>query len=86
MLKALLLATAIAVVTTPTFADEFHHRRPEHRPAPIYRHNGNNGFLFGLGAAAIIGSIFYFEGRRCWNELVGYDQWGREIVQRRCEY
>ena len=81
MLKALLLATAFAVVTTPTFADEYHHRRP----APIYRHNGNNGFLLGLGAAAIIGSIFYFEGRRCWNELVGYDQWGREIVQRRCE-
>ena len=81
MLKALLLATAIAVVTTPTFADEYHHRRP----APHYRH-GANGLLLGLGAAAIVGSIFYFEGRRCWNELVGYDQWGREIVQRRCEY
>ena len=82
MLRALFLLVAFSVLTTPTFADEFHHRRFEHRPVPHY----HNGVLLGLGAAAIIGSIFYFEGRRCWNELVGYDQWGREIVQRRCEY
>ena len=82
MIRALLLLIAVSVITTPTFADEYHHRRP----ARIYRHNGGGALLLGLGAAAIVGSIFYFEGRRCWNELVGYDQWGREIVQRRCEY
>jgi hypothetical protein len=84
-MRKLLLAVALISATTPALADWNQRHRPVYRDVPRYHHDGR-GFLLGLGAAAVLGSIFYFNGRRCWNELVGYDQWGNELVQRRCEY
>jgi hypothetical protein len=76
-MRKLIIAIALLASTMPSFAQW------DHRHHPHY--GRGNGFLLGLGAAAIIGSVFYFEGRRCWREVVAYDQWGNPIVRRVCE-
>ena len=85
-MRKLLVIASLLAMTTAASAEDW--RRDRHRPAPHYEHRhggGVNGFLLGLGAAAIVGSIFYYEGHRCWNELVGYDEWGNRLVRRVCE-
>jgi len=87
-MRKLLVIASLLAMTTVASAEDWRHERHHPAPAPHYEHRhggGVNGFLLGLGAAAIVGSIFYYEGRRCWNELVGYDQWGNQVVRRVCE-
>jgi len=35
----------------------------------------------GLG---VLGAGAYYYNRRCWDEMIGYDRWGREVWQRYC--
>jgi hypothetical protein len=87
-MRKLLVIASLLAMTTVASAEDWRHDR--HHPAPHVVHRGHGGwvgpaFLLGLGAAAAVGTIFYYEGHRCWNELVGYDEWGNRLVRRVCE-
>jgi len=87
-MRKLLVIASLLAMTTVASAEDWRHDR--HHPAPRVVHRGHGGwvgpaFLLGLGAAAAVGTIFYYEGHRCWNELVGYDEWGNRLVRRVCE-
>jgi hypothetical protein len=87
-MRKLLVIASLLAMTSVASAEDWRHER--HHPAPRVVHRGHGGwvgpaFLLGLGAAAAVGTIFYYEGHRCWNELAGYDEWGNRLVRRVCE-
>lgn len=82
-MRKLLVIASLLAMTTAASAEDWRHER--HRPAPHHGRWVGPGVLLGIGAAAAIGTIFYYEGRRCWNEMAGYDEYGNKLVRRVCE-
>lgn len=85
-MRKLLIIASLLAMTAPTLAQSGHYRhesghyRPEHRGGGGYL----PGILLGLGAAAAIGSLYYYNGRQCWDEFLGTDVYGNQVIQRRC--
>ena len=86
-MRRILIVASLLAMTTPSLA-QWNHRHEHQRYQHFQRgYRGNSilpGLFLGLGAAAAIGTLYYYEGRQCWNESAGFDQWGRELVQRVC--
>jgi hypothetical protein len=81
MRKILMALTVLALTSTSSFAQYRH----EH-----HHHLGNSIWPWVAGAAivgAIVGSAWYDNyGRRCWREVIAYDNFGNPIVRTFCNY
>lgn len=86
-MRKLLIVASLLAMTTPTLAQWNHRHEPYRRQHFQHRDRGNSvlpGLLLGLGAAAAIGSLYYYQGRECWDENQGFDHYGREVIVRVC--
>jgi hypothetical protein len=95
-----LTIVALLVSTLPVFAQHRHdhgyrpqqHRHyhaPRHVPRHHYhapRHRNNNWVPYALGGLALgaLGGAYYYNNRQCWDEMIGYDRYGREVFERYC--
>ena len=84
MRKVLIATAALLVMTTAATAQ--HYQRRYNPPPKPHRHNIAPWVAGGL-ALGVLGALTYDQwGRpvRCWDELVGYDRYGREVWERYC--
>ena len=85
-----LIAVMLLGIFTVTEASARNNRhgyyQPRHHYVPQHRHKPNYGAIIGGAiAAGIIGAIIYDQyGRRCVNEIVGYDSFGDPVVKQIC--
>jgi hypothetical protein len=89
---------ALLASTLPVFAQQHHrhgyrpqqHRYVAPRPTPRHyhapRHRNNNWVPYALGGLALgaLGGAYYYNNRQCWDEMIGYDRYGREVFERYC--
>ena len=54
---------------------QYQHRHHHHNVAP---------WVAGGLALGVLGAMIYSQQPACWDELVGYDRYGREVWQRIC--
>jgi hypothetical protein len=84
---------ALLASTLPVFAQQ-HHRhgyRPQQRhyvaPRPVPRHYNHRKYapwVAGAIGLGVLGSMYYYNNRQCWDEMIGYDLYGREVFERYC--
>ena len=89
-----LSVVALLASTLPVFAQQHHrhgyrpqqHRYVAPRPAPRHYHNHRNYAPWVAGAIGlgVLGSMYYYNNRQCWDEMIGYDRYGREVFERYC--
>jgi hypothetical protein len=91
---------AMMLASTPVLAQHRHnhgyqprqhqHRYVAPRPAPRHyhapRHRNNNWVPYAIGGLALgaLGGAYYYNNRQCWDEMIGYDRYGREVFERYC--
>lgn len=85
-MKKLVIAATMLVMMVGQ-ANAWDNRR--HNPPPRqyhHQHRGINPWVAGALGLGILGagSYYYYNNRQCWDEMVGYDVYGREVWQRRC--
>jgi hypothetical protein len=87
-MRKLVLVLSLLAMATPAMADPYDHRRipqPHRRP---YEHRGHGAapWIAGAIGLGVLGAIIANQPPRptCWNEMVGYDRFGREVWQRVC--
>ena len=96
-MKKLLVALCLVISSTPVLAQGYHHRPYGYTPAPHYRHHHHHGggnwvapFVGGIVGGAVLGAIIapniYAPAPEpiCTDRLVGYDVYGRAVVERFC--
>jgi len=94
-----LAATLVLLAAAPAFAQHHRrdhgYRQPHARQyyAPPRQHyhpprQRNNWVPYALGGLALgalgAGSYYYYNNRQCWDEMIGYDRYGREVFERYC--
>lgn len=91
-----LVALCLVMSSTPVLAQGYHHRPYGYTPAPHYRHHHHQGgnwvapLVGGIVGGAVLGAIIapniYAPAPEpiCTDRLVGYDVYGRAIVERFC--
>ena len=83
-MRKLLITLFLLSATATAMADSRHYyRQPPHRS-----HNAAPWVagIVGLGILGAIASQQYQSPRRsCWDEVIGYDRYGREVWQRYCQ-
>jgi len=84
-------ATALALtIATSAVADQRrYHQHQQYRQQQQYQHrhhNGNAGaWIAGAVGLGILGAIIAAESQQqCWDEMAGYDRYGREIWRTYC--
>ena len=83
-----LLLASVALISMTTLVEAQHRHR--YNPPPRHHHNVAPWVAGGL-ALGILGAMTYDAwGRpvrqsRCWDEMVGYDRYGRQIWERYCQ-
>jgi hypothetical protein len=91
-MRKILIVVALISMVAPAFGQEVGHRvgqRSGHVPMPIPRPYGRDGGSIlpwvagGLAIGALTGAYWY-NNRRCYDELVGYDRRGREVWETNC--
>ena len=93
----LLVALCLVISSTPVLAQGYHHRPYGYTPAPHYRHHHHHGggnwvapLVGGIVGGAVLGAIIapniYAPALEpiCTDRLVGYDVYGRAVVERFC--
>lgn len=85
-MKQLVIAASMLVMLVGQ-ANAWDNRR--HNPPPRqyhhHQHRGINPWVAGALGLGILGAGTYlYNNRTCWDELVGYDRYGRELWQRYC--
>lgn len=95
-MKKLLVALFLIMSSTPVLAQGYYHRPYGYTPAPHYRHHHHGGgnwvapLVGGMVGGAMLGAIIapnvYAPAPEpiCTDRLVGYDVYGRAIVERFC--
>jgi hypothetical protein len=97
-MKKILVALVMLTSGTPVLAQGYHYRPYGYTPAPHYRHHhhhhgGGNwvaplvgGIVGGAVLGAIIAPNIYAPAPEpiCTDRLVGYDVYGRAVVERFC--
>ena len=96
-MKKLLIALCLVMSSTPVLAQGYHYRPYSYTPAPHYRHHHHHGggnwvapLVGGIVGSAVLGAIIapniYAPAPEpiCTDRLVGYDVYGRAIVERFC--
>jgi type IV secretory pathway TrbF-like protein len=71
-----------------------HQQRHYHAPRHVQRYhyhaprrNNNNWVPYALGGLALgaLGAgAYYYNDRQCWDEMIGYDRYGRQVFERYC--
>lgn len=99
-MKKLIAFTLTATMLTATAAQaDYYGRRGGYRApaynhhqhrAPAYNHRGNNWVAPVIGGLLLGGALYgahrYYQPQPvCWDEVVGYDRYGREVWQRLCQ-
>jgi ABC-type dipeptide/oligopeptide/nickel transport system permease subunit len=84
-----LTIVALLASTLPVFAQHRHdhgYRPQQHRHYHAPRHRNNNWVPYALGGLALgaLGGAYYYNNRQCWDEMIGYDRYGREVFERYC--
>ena len=82
-------ATALALtIATSAVADQrrYDQRRYYSQHQSRHYHNGNAGaWIAGAVGLGILGAIIASESQQqCWDEMIGYDPYGREIWRTYC--
>jgi cobalamin biosynthesis protein CobD/CbiB len=83
---------AMMLASTPVLAQYRHNHGYQPRqhhyvaPRPAARHRNNNWVPYALGGLALgaLGGAYYYNNRQCWDEMIGYDRYGREVFERYC--
>jgi hypothetical protein len=83
---------ALLASTLPVFAQQHRHGyRPQQRhyvaPRPVPRHYNHRKYapwVAGAIGLGVLGSMYYYNNRQCWDEMIGYDRYGREVFERYC--
>jgi hypothetical protein len=97
-MKKILVALVMLTSGTPVLAQGYHYRPYGYTPAPHYRHHHHNhgggnwvaplvgGIVGGAVLGAIIAPNIYAPAPEpiCTDRLVGYDVYGRAVVERFC--
>lgn len=96
-MKKFLVALCLVMSSTPVLAQGYYHRPYGYTPAPHYRHHHHHRggdwvapFVGGIVGGAVLGAIItpniYAPAPEpiCTDRLVGYDVYGRAIVERFC--
>ena len=96
-MKKFLVALCLVMSSTPVVAQSYHYRPYGYTPAPHYRHHHHHGggnwvapLVGGIVGGAVLGAIIapniYAPAPEpiCTDRLVGYDVYGRAIVERFC--
>ena len=96
-MKKFLVALCLVMSGTPVVAQSYHYRPYGYTPAPHYRPHHHHGgghwvapLVGGIVGGAVLGAIIapniYAPAPEpiCTDRLVGYDVWGRAIVERFC--
>ena len=87
-MKKILIAGLVVLTTAGTAFAQHRGHGGGHYVGHYHGHRGGNNILpwiAGAAALGVIGAIWYDQyGRRCWREVVAYDDWGNPIVRRFC--
>jgi hypothetical protein len=97
-MKKILVALVMLTSGTPVLAQGYYYRPYGYTPAPHYRHHHHNhgggnwvaplvgGIVGGAVLGAIIAPNIYAPAPEpiCTDRLVGYDVYGRAVVERGC--
>jgi hypothetical protein len=88
MRKLLLASVALIGMTVVAEAQNHHRHRYNHTPRQHHRHHNVAPWVAGGLALGILGAMTYDAWgrptRQCWDEMIGYDRYGREVYQRYC--
>ena len=86
MKKILIAAVVIALTSTSVLAHGSRHYRPYAYHSYGYGHRHNYGaWVAGAIGLGVLGAVIYDQyGRRCVNQIVGYDQLGNPITRQVC--
>ena len=86
MKKILIAAVVIALTSTSVLAHGSRHYRPYAHHSYGHGHRHNYGaWVAGAIGMGILGAVIYDQyGRRCVNQIVGYDQLGNPITRQVC--
>ena len=84
MRKLLLASVALISMMNVATAQYYNHRRA---PPPRHHHNPAPWIAGAIGLG-LLGAMTYDAWgrpvRQCWDEMIGYDRYGREVYQRYC--
>ena len=90
-----------AITAVPAMAQHRHHdrgyrphvqrhyvpsRQHYHRHQPRHNNNWVPYAIGGLALGALGAGTYYYNNRPvCWDEVIGYDRRGREVIERYCQ-
>jgi hypothetical protein len=87
LITTLSIATMM-LASTPVLAQHRHnhgYRAPPPRHHVVPRHRNNYApWVAGAIGLGVLGSMYYYNNRQCWDEFIGYDRYGREVFERYC--
>ena len=96
-MRKILAVVAMISMVTPAFGQDYGHRsghrvgqRYGHAPTPPPRPyvRGDRNILPWVAGGLAIGALsgaYWYNKRRCYDDLIGYDRRGREIWERYCD-